>query len=348
MEPLWYGIVFGMLAVYAVLDGFDFGAGIVHMFVARTNTERRTVLAAIGPVWDGNEVWLIAGGGVLFMAFPRAYSAYLSGFYLPLMMVLWLLILRGVAIEMRGHHDNPLWRDFWDAVFSLSSTLLAVVLGASLGNVVRGAPLGAQGFFAMPLFTDFRPGPQPGVFDWYTLLVAGFVLCLLTGHGALYLVWKTSGPVQERSRRCARHAWRSAIPLWGLATAATLWLRPQIFNTLFAAPWRVLFLVVMLASLYGVFHHLAGRSELRAFLSSSVFILTLFASTMTGSYPVLLRSTLDPAHHLTAANCLARHAGLQVALAWWSAGIALAAAYFAFLFYAIRGKVIADDDGPGY
>jgi cytochrome d ubiquinol oxidase subunit II len=165
MEALWFALVSLMLAVYAVLDGFDFGAGVLHRFVARTDEERRTVLAAIGPVWDGNEVWLVAAAGVLFMAFPRAYAAAFSGFYMALMMVLWLLILRGVAIESRSHEENPLWREFWDTIFSFASILLAVVLGTSLGNVVRGVPLDGTGFFAMPLFTDFRPGRQPGVFD---------------------------------------------------------------------------------------------------------------------------------------------------------------------------------------
>src|SRR5713226_3462059 len=163
MESVWFVIVSGMLAVYVVLDGFDFGAGILHRFVARTDAERRTVLAAIGPVWDGNEVWLVAAAGVLFMAFPRVYSAAFSGFYLALMIVLWLLILRGVAIESRSHEDNPLWREFWDTTFSLASALLAVVLGTALGNVVRGVPLDEAGFFAIPLFTDFQPGVRPGV-----------------------------------------------------------------------------------------------------------------------------------------------------------------------------------------
>src|SRR5580704_7510402 len=154
MDTVWFAIVVVMLTVFTVLDGFDFGVGILHRFVAKTDAERRTVLAAIGPVYDANEVWLIAAGGVLFMAFPRTYSAAFSGFYLALMIVLWLLILRGIAIEARSHHENPLWREFWDTVFSLSSVLLAVVLGTSLGNVVRGVPVDESGFFAMPLFTD--------------------------------------------------------------------------------------------------------------------------------------------------------------------------------------------------
>src|SRR5579872_3119255 len=204
MEAAWFAIVAAMLAIYVVLDGFDFGAGILHRFVARTDAERRTVLAAIGPVYDANEVWLVAAGGVLFMAFPRTYAAAFSGFYLALMIVLWLLILRGIAVEARSHQENPLWREFWDSVFSLSSALLAIVLGTSLGNVVRGVPVDETGFFAIPLFTDLRPGVRPGVFDWYTLLVGVFTLCLLAGHGALYLAWKTSGPVQERSQSAAR------------------------------------------------------------------------------------------------------------------------------------------------
>src|SRR5271170_1077275 len=137
MEAVWFVIVSSMLVAYAVLDGFDFGVGAIHRIVARTDQERRTVLAAIGPVWDGNEVWLIAAGGVLFMAFPRVYATAFSGFYLALMIVLWLLILRGVAIEFRSLQDNPLWREFWDTVFSFASILLAVVFGASLGNLVR-------------------------------------------------------------------------------------------------------------------------------------------------------------------------------------------------------------------
>src|SRR5713101_4313827 len=207
METAWFTIVWGMLGVYVVLDGFDFGAGILHRFVARTDEERRTVLAAIGPVWDGNEVWLVAAAGAVFMGFPRVYSAAFSGFYMAFMIVLWLLILRGIAIESRSHQENPLWREFWDTTFALSSALLAVVLGTALGNVVRGVPLDATGFFAIPLFTDFQPGEHPGIFDWYTSLVGVFTLCVLAGHGALYLAWKTAGSVQARSQAWARRAW---------------------------------------------------------------------------------------------------------------------------------------------
>src|SRR5438045_7729085 len=148
MATIWFLLIALMLAVYVVLDGFDFGAGILHLFVARSDAERRTVLAAIGPVWDGNEVWLIASGGVLVFAFPRAYSAGFSGFYMPLMMALWLLILRGISIEFRSHQPNPLWRSFWDGAFAFSSTLMAVLLGAALGNILRGVPPTEHGFLS--------------------------------------------------------------------------------------------------------------------------------------------------------------------------------------------------------
>src|SRR5260370_23121281 len=229
METVLFAMVAGMLAVYVVLDGFDFGVGILHRFVARTDDERRTVLAAIGPVWDGNEVWLVAAAGVLFMGFPRVYSAAFSGFYMALMFVLWALIVRGIAIESRSHQDKLFWREFWDTAFSLASGLLAVVLGAALGNLVRGVPLDSTGFFAIPLFTDFQPGVRPGVFDWYTVLVGVFTLSALACHGALYLAWKTAGPVQLRSHTCARRAWLAVRPLWALVTLATAWSRPAVY-----------------------------------------------------------------------------------------------------------------------
>jgi cytochrome d ubiquinol oxidase subunit II len=340
METAWFAIVSAMLAIYVVLDGFDFGAGILHRFVARTDAERRTVLAAIGPIYDANEVWLIAAGGVLFMAFPRTYAAAFSGFYLALMIVLWLLILRGIAIEARSHQENPLWREFWDSVFSLSSALLAVVLGTSLGNVVRGVPVDETGFFVIPLFPDLRPGVRPGVFDWYTLLVGAFTLCLLAGHGALYLAWKTAGPVHERSQTWARKTWLVVLPLWGAVTLATAFLQPTNFTNLLERPWSIALVLLMAGGLAGVFYFLSRKRELPAFLSSSAFVLGLMGATMAGNYPLWLRSTLDPAHSLTAVSTASTGYALQVGLVWWVIGMTLAGGYFAFVFHSFRGKVL--------
>ena len=345
MESAWFIIVSGMLAAYAVLDGFDFGVGAIHRIVARTDEERRTVLAAIGPIWDGNEVWLIAAGGALFMAFPNVYATAFSGFYMALMVVLWLLILRGVAIELRSHEDHLLWREFWDTVFSLASALLAVVFGTSLGNLIRGVPLEKEGLRGMPLFTNFLIGREPGILDWYTALVGLFTLAALAVHGALYLAWRTTGPVQERSLSFAREAWKVALVLWVAATAATLWVRPEVFSGLAARPWALSFVAVAIAGAWGVFWFPRRSQELAAFLSSSAFLVGMLAATLAGQYPFWLRSTLDPSFSLTALNSAADHYGLSVALTWWTVGIALVAVYFTFLFRWMRGKVGADSEG---
>jgi cytochrome d ubiquinol oxidase subunit II len=347
MEAVWFAIVSAMLAVYAVLDGFDFGVGVVHRLVARTDEERRTVLAAIGPVWDGNEVWLIAAGGVLFMVFPKVYATAFSGFYMALMIVLWLLVLRGVAIEFRSHLDHPLWREFWDTIFSLASVLLAVVFGTTLGNLVRGVPLGKDGLPGMPLFTNFRPGRESGILDWYTGLVGLFTLVALAGHGALYLVWRTTGPVRERSLTFARTAWKVVIVLWTAATAATAWVQPGAFSNHFSRPWALIFVAMSAAGIWGAIRFPRRGQELAAFLSSSAFLLGLVATALAGNYPFWLRSTLDASYSLTASNSASGRYAMAVALAWWVVGTTLVAGYFTYLFRSMRGKVVAES-GAGY
>ena len=347
MEAVWFAIVSGMLAVYAVLDGFDFGVGILHRFVARTDEERRTVLAAIGPVWDGNEVWLIAAGGVLFVAFPKVYATGFSGFYMALIIVLWLLILRGVSIEFRSHQENPLWREFWDTIFMVASALLAVVFGATLGNLVRGVPSGRTACGACRSFTNFLPGREPGILDWYTGLVGLFTLVALAIHGALYLAWRTTGPVRERSLAFAREAWKAALVLWVAATAATAWVRPEVFSGLAARPWAFAFVALAIAGAWGALRYPRRGRDLAAFLCSSAFLLGMVAATMAGKYPFWLRSTLDPSYSLTASNSASDRYGLGVALTWWTVGIALVVGYFTYLFRSMRGKV-GVDSSAGY
>jgi cytochrome bd ubiquinol oxidase subunit II len=339
MAMVWFAIVSGMLATYVVLDGFDFGVGVLHRFVARTDHERRIVLSAIGPVWDGNEVWLIATGGVLFMAFPKVYSTAFSGFYLALMIVLWLLILRGVAIEFRSHQDNPLWREFWDTVFSFASVLLAVVFGTALGNVVRGVPLGKDGLSGLPLFTNFLPGRQPGIFDWYTTLVGLFTLFALAAHGATFLAWRTSGPVQQQSIAYARIAWWIVLPSWIAVTASTALVQFEVFTNLLARPWSLLFAILSLGGFGAILYYLARGRELAAFLSSSAFLFGLVATTLIGNYPYWLRSTIDPSFSLSAPDTASAGFGLRIALAWWLVGITLAIGYFVNVYRSIRHKV---------
>jgi cytochrome d ubiquinol oxidase subunit II len=348
METVWFLLIAWMLAVYVVLDGFDFGAGILHLFVARDDAERRTVFASIGPVWDGNEVWLVASGGTLVFAFPRAYSAGFSGFYLPLMMALWLLILRGVSIEFRSHEANPLWRSFWDGVFAFSSTLMAVVLGAALGNVIRGVPLDASGFFAGPLFTNFRLGPHPGVLDWYTVLMGLFTVCALAGHGALYLAWKTTGPVHARSRALTVPLWSAVVVLGTIASAATAYVQPMLHAHLVARPWTWLLPVVILGSLALLFDfHRRGR-ELPAFLASAVFLVSMLGGAAAGLFPNILVSTLDTGYNLDVYNASVGGTGLRIGLIWWLPALLLAVGYFTYLFRSFRGKVTLEADEHGY
>jgi len=345
---LWFWLVAVMMAGYAVLDGFDFGAGTLHLFVARTESERRQVLAAIGPLWDGNEVWLLAGGGALFLAFPGVLAAGFSGFYLALFMVIWALALRGVAIEFRSHVRDAMWRAFWDFTFACASALMPVLLGAALGNVLRGVPLDATGSFQMPLFTTFRTADPVGILDWYTVLTGLLVLVTLTAHGALFLAWKTTAALQRRCVTAAERLWPVVAALAALATLATARVNPSVYRNLPHAPMAWAGLALFLGGLATVFAALRAGRHLTAFLGSGAFIAGLLVATAGCVWPVMLRSTLAPAWHLTALNASSSDHGLRVALAWWSAGFPLALAYFACIFRLHRGKAAAPPEGQGY
>src|ERR1700689_2526278 len=245
METLWFMIVAVMVAAYVVLDGFDIGAGAIYLGAGKNTDERRKILRAIGPVWDGNEVWLIAAGGTLYFAFPALYASGFSGFYLPLIMVLWLLIVRGVSIEFRNHIRSAFWQPMGDFLFCASSVLLAVFFGAALGNVVRGVPLDASGYFFEPLWTNFRLGEETGILDWYTILVGVLALLALAMHGGLWVQMKTSGAVSSRAGKLAGRAWWGVIILTTLVTAVTFKVQPQVKENF--TPWPVGFTSPLLA-----------------------------------------------------------------------------------------------------
>src|SRR5438094_326922 len=180
MGFVWFWLVAVMIVAYVVLDGFDLGVGILHPFLARTDEDKQLMLRSIGPVWDGNEVWLLAGGGTLYFAFPLLYASAFSGFYLALMIVLWLLIARGVSIELRMHVDTYVWRAFFDGLLFVASGLLAIFFGAALANVIRGVPLAQDGYFFLPLWTNWRVGDEPGILDCYTVLGGNMALEKIT------------------------------------------------------------------------------------------------------------------------------------------------------------------------
>jgi cytochrome bd ubiquinol oxidase subunit II len=348
MNALWFAIAAVMVAAYVVLDGFDFGAGALHLAVARSDAERRQVLAAIGPFWDGNEVWLLAAGGVLFLAFPKVLAAGLSGFYLAIFLVLWVLILRGVSIELRSHVEDPMWRSLWDAAFTVASALAPVLLGAALGNVLRGVPLDPDGWFALPLFASFSPTGALGVLDWYSVLVGVIALVALLHHGALFLAWKTDGVVRLRSLTWAARLFPATVVLWVAATAATARVAPRVFDGFEDKPLVWLSSLLLVVGLVASF---AGRRlgrDLVAFLGSSAFLLGTLAAIAASVYPTWLPAAGDPGRSLTAFNAASSPEALRVGLYWWPLGLLLALVYFATLFYLHRGKAKAAAEGEGY
>lgn len=345
LEALWYAFAAFMLAAYVVLDGFDFGAGALHLAVARSDRERRQVLAAIGPFWDGNEVWLVAAGGVVFLAFPKVLAAGFSGFYLAIFLFLWVLILRGVAIELRSHLADSMWRSVWDAGFAVASILAPVLLGAALGNVLRGVPLDRDGWFSLALFASFSPVSELGLLDWFTVLTALLALAALMHHGALFLAWKTDGPVKARSLRWAAWLFPVTVALWLAATAATARVAPHVLGAVPDRPGVWLLVLFLIAGLTTSFLARRRGHELAAFLGSSAFLFGLLAATAGALYPVWLASTVDPSHSLTASNAASSPGSLRVALYWWPAGLVLAVVYFSVLFRIHSGKARVEQDG---
>lgn len=348
MFELWFGIVAVMLTAYVVLDGYDLGAGALHLLVAQSGDERRQVLAAVGPFWDANEVWLLAAGGALFVAFPGVLAAGLSGFYLAIFLVVWMLILRAVAIEFRSHLADGLWRRFWDTAFTVGSAALAILFGAAIGNVIRGLPLTPDGWFVLTLFTDFSARPPVGILDWYTVLTGVFALVALAGHGAAFLAWRTDGPVHERAARLARPVFVLLAVWWPLVTVATHMVNPELLPALPRRPLAWLGLLAAVAGLVTVFIAMSRQRPLAAFLGSSAWISGMLVATACCMYPVLLRAVPDAGLSITAQEGGNTADGLRAALSWWVLGFPIAVAYFVVLFRIHRGKVVATREGEGY
>jgi cytochrome bd ubiquinol oxidase subunit II len=345
METLWFMIIAVMVAAYVVLDGFDLGAGAIYLGAARTSQERRKILRAIGPVWDGNEVWLLAAGGTLYFAFPLLYASSFSGFYLPLMMVLWLLMLRGIGIELRAHLEHRVWMGFFDLIFCASSVLLAIFFGAALGNVVRGVPLGADGYFFEPLWTNFRAGANPGILDWYTILTGVIALVTLTAHGALYIAVKTEDELGRRARTVALWAWPLQLLLTITGLVATTYIRPTVLDNYKQHAIGYLIPVAVFASLSLMIYGIRRAQDKLAFVGSALYIVGMLVGAAFALYPVVLPSSGNPAYNLTIYNTAAGHHGLAVGFTWWLIGMVLALGYFTFLFRMFRGKVQLEGEG---
>ncbi|MDD5141769.1 MAG: cytochrome d ubiquinol oxidase subunit II [Verrucomicrobiales bacterium] len=344
MIEIWYAILCFMLVMFVVLEGFDIGAGILQHVAGRTDAERRMVIAAIGPLWSWHEVWLVAFGGVLFVAFPAILAVSFAGFYLAFFLLLWALVLRGVSIEVSGHIADPLWRTAWHFIFAASNVLLAILIGAALGNVVRGVPLGAGGKFTLSFFTNFSPRGGVGILDWFTISVAVFILVTFAAHGANGLVLKTEGPVHDRSLRIARLLWKAVLALLVVVTIETWQVRPELFSGMTHKPFAWLGLISVISGLSAVFTGLRSKRELRAVIGSSVFIAGLMISGAASVFPIMLHSTLAPEYSLSAYNNAAAGHGLAVALVWWPVSLIFSVAYFLFIYRHYTGKVKPTDD----
>jgi cytochrome d ubiquinol oxidase subunit II len=337
-----------MLIIYIVLDGRNFGAGMLHWFVARTPEERRQVVAAIGPLWSWHEVWLVGFGGTLVAIFPRLMASAFAGYYLALFLILWCLILRGISIEVGGHINDRLWQTYWDFIFFCSNFLLAILFGAAAGNVARGVPVDAQGDFSMAFFTNFNVRGHVGLLDWYTVSIAILAVVMLAAHGATYLTLKTEGLVHDRSEKLAKYLWIAVVPLLAVVLIESRIVRPDLPGRALSNPFWWIGLVVVATSTITLISGLATRHELRAFVGSNFLIVGLLATGAAAIFPVMLRSTLAPENSLTAYAVASSPTTLLRASFWWPIGFALAVFYFVFISRRYAGKVSVQRDTQGF
>lgn len=356
MEIFWYIVLMTMLAVYIILDGYDFGAGIIHLFFAKKEKDKKAITNAIGPFWDANEVWLIASGGVLFFTFPTLYASSFSGFYLPLIMILWLLIFRAIGLELRGQIHNKIWESIWDKAFGIASLLLALFFGVALGNVVRGVNLGnvvdgvstqEAHYFFLPLWNPtFSPqAEQLGIIDWFTMLLGVIGVVALTIHGANWIIYKSNSGINEKLKKVI---FNLNFVLLGLVTISILiWhiIEPKPFQNYFKYPWFWFFPVIMLVGLFGLFRVKTFKKDGLGFVFSSLFLFGGIASTVASIFPKVLPSTNTINPDLTIYNVAADEYGLTVGVYWYTIAIILVAIYFTIQYKVFKGKM--DDIGYG-
>ncbi len=342
LEALWFAFGALSFAAYVVLDGFDLGAGIMHFVAGRDPKERTLIMRSIGPVWDGNEVWLLAAGATLYLAFPKLYAVAIAGFYLPVMILLWLLAARALGIEMKHHLHHPLWDDLWDAAFFGSSLLITLFLGVALGNVVRGVSLDESGRFFAPLWTNFRVGDEVGVLDWFTVSVGLTAVLGVALHGALWIAARIQGPPAERAR--------TRVPLLAGATGAGLLVtsaglvvvRPDLPASIGSRPLLLVLPAVALAGLAGAVVFTRRGHPARAFRASCAFLGAMVLTAAATIYPAVLPARVLSRSMLASAAKTSDY-GLTVALYWWIPGILLACSYFVFLYRKLPRAMSLED-----
>jgi cytochrome d ubiquinol oxidase subunit II len=336
LAELWFVLFVVIVAGYLILDGFDIGVGVLHLPLARTDRERRLMLGSIGPIWDGNEVWLVLAGGVLFAVFPLAYASLFSGFYLAFMLALVVLILRAVSIEFRSKEPARRWRSGWDLVFWISSAGLALLLGVAFGNIVAGVPLDADGNISVSFIELLSP---------FALLIGATTVAMFTLHGGFYLLMKLEGEILERLERWVP---RLAAAFWVLMTAVIVVLLTgdyQVTERYTEQIWPVVFPAAALGAFVLAWYLVRQGRHLAAFTASAAMIGLLLVSAAIGIYPNLLISTLDPAYNLTVTNAAAADNTLTVALVVALIGMPFVLLYTAGVYYIFRGRTELEPEG---
>ncbi len=326
MSTVAFLLVGFMIAGYVVLDGYDLGVASITPFLAKTDRERLAAMQAIGPFWNGNEVWLVAAGGLLFALFPKGYASSFSGFYLPFTMVLWLLMGRGIALELREHYPSELWHQFWDGCFFVASALLVLLFGVALGNLIRGVPLDSAGYFL---------GTFGFLLNWYALLVGLFALATLALHGAAFMVLRVDGAPAVRAYAMLPRLWIATLVLFIAVTVATFITRADaVFNS-----WIDVLGILAAVAFIAIMFAARRRAELGTFIASSAFIALLLGVSAATMYPYLLRGFPDGRGSLSIFAVSPAPVALASALGVAIVGMAIVIIYTAVLWRKLAGKV---------
>lgn len=329
LHILWFVLLGVLMAGYAILDGFDLGVGILHP-LAKTDEERRIFMNAIGPLWDGNEVWLVTFGGALFAAFPKAYATMFSGFYTAFMLLLLCLIFRAVSMEFRSKRSEKIWRGFWDGAFFLSSLTAVLLFGAAVGNCLVGVPIGLDGELRMGFFEMLKP---------YPLLVGGFAIATSALHGSIYLYLKTEGPLQERLQKWIWRLFGWFLITYLLTTIFTLVSVPRSIENFAHHPWAWAVVVLNVLAVANIPRSVFYGRPMTAFLSSAASIAAFVFLFGLALFPNLAVSTMDPTAHLTIYSAASSEKTLAI-MGWMALlGMPMVIAYTIVVYWVFRGKV---------
>jgi cytochrome d ubiquinol oxidase subunit II len=332
LNVIWYLVVGVLFTGYAILDGFDLGVGALHL-LARKDQDRRVFLNAIGPVWDGNQVWLVTGGGALFAAFPEVYATAFSGFYTGFILLLFMLIFRGVSIHVRSLRPGRRWRNAWDGAFWGSSVFASFLIGVVMGNIAWGVPLTETFGYRGSLLAQLNP---------YAVLLGVMVVALFMMHGAIYLVMKTEGELNLLVRQWVRPTIIFFVVMYGLVTLATLLYVPRLAEPFRLRPWLFVVPVASMLAIANIPREVARGREMAAFLSSSAAMALLLALLGIGMFPELIHGTGDSGVSLTAFNGASSQHTLRTMLILAGIGMPLVVGYTFHVYRVFKGKVKLD------